>query len=255
VRDQEKARQVFGETLEILEGSALSKDAIRAAMEGCDAVHINLTQDAELSAMQHTIDSAQGTGLKRITYVSATTVREENRWFHVVDVKLRTEEILCGGGIPWVVFCPTWVMETLNNFIHGAKATIITGRNPPALHFFAAQDFGRMVAASYADDRALGNRLFVHGPEAISLPEALSRFYRACHPELKVMSLKLWQAQLIAKLTGREGLKYVTSLIDYFDKVGELGDPGQADALFGPPSITLDEWFTMPRDDERGLPH
>jgi len=255
VRDQAKARRVFGDTVEIVEGSAMSKDALRTAMEGCNAVHVNLTQDVEFTAMQHAIDAAGGTELRRVTYVSATTAREENRWFPVVDVKMRTEEILHGSGIPWVVFCPTWVMETLQNFIHGAKGTVIVGRNPPALHFFAAEDFGRMVAASYADDRALGKRLFVHGPEAITLPEALIRFYRARHAELKIMTLRLWQAKLIAKLTGREGLTYVTRLIDYFDRVGELGDPSEANAMFGPPSITLDEWFTLPQNAERGLPH
>jgi hypothetical protein len=57
--------------------------------------------------------------------------------------------------------------------------------------------------------------------------------------------MKLWQAQLIAKLTGREELANATRLIAYFDKVGELGDPAEANALFGAPSITLDEWFEM----------
>ena len=254
-RDAENARRILGSTAEILEGSALRKDDVVRAMGGCDAVHINLTQDAEYLAMQHVVDLAPASGLERITYVSATTAREENRWFEVVDVKLRTEEILGSSGIPWVVFCPTWVMETLPNFIHGTRATIISGRHPPKLHFFAAQDFGRMVAASYADDRALGKRLFIHGPEGTTLPEALIRFYRACHPQLKVMSLKLWQARVIAKLTGRKGLTYVTRLIDYFDKVGELGDPREANSLFGAPSITLDTWFTMPREDVRGLSH
>jgi hypothetical protein len=69
-----------------------------------------------------------------------------------------------------------------------------------------------MVAASY-DERSLGKRLFIHGPEGISLHNALERFVNACHPELKVMRMKLWQAQLIAKLTRREGLGFITRLI------------------------------------------
>jgi hypothetical protein len=146
-------------------------------------------------------------------------------------------------------------METLENFVHGTRGTVIVGRNPPSLHFFAAADFGRMVAESYADDRAVGRRLFVHGPEGITLPDALERFYAACHPHLKLMRLKLWQAALVARLTGRAGLKYVTRLIDYFDQVGELGDPGEANALLGAPSITLDAWFALPHDKPRGVPH
>jgi hypothetical protein len=132
---------------------------------------------------------------------------------------------------------------------------VIVGSNAPELHFFAAADFGLMVAASYDDDRALGKRLFVHGPEGITLHDAIERFVKACHPQLEVMRMKPWQALLIAKLTGRDGLAYVARLVKYFDKVGELGDPSEANALFGAPSITLDAWFKMPTDSHRGLPH
>jgi len=187
VRSVAKAHQMFGDRVEIVEGSALSKHDIQAALAGCDAVHINLTQQAELTAMQHVIDLAPDNGLERVTYVSATTASEENRWFDVVDVKMRIEAILHRSGIASIVFCPTWVMETLQNFIHGNRAIAIIGKNAPELHFFAAADFGRMVAASYDDDRALGKRLFVHGPEGITLHHALERFVSACHPRVKMM--------------------------------------------------------------------
>jgi hypothetical protein len=146
-------------------------------------------------------------------------------------------------------------MESLHNFIHGDQAVLIMGKNPPALHFFAAADFGQMVAASYEYDCALGKRLFVHGPEGITLPDALERFVNAFHPELKIMRMKLWQAQLAAKLTRREGLTYIASLIAYFDKVGELGNPTEANGLYGMPSTTLDEWFKTSKENLKGLPH
>jgi uncharacterized protein YbjT (DUF2867 family) len=255
VRSPDKARQMFGDTVRISEGSALNQDDIGAAMAGCDAVHVNLTQDAELTAMQHVVDLAPERPLARITYVSATTARKENRWFDVVDVKMRTEEILRGSGLPYVIFCPTWVMETLHNFVHGDRVAVILGKNPPKLHFFAAADFGRMVAASYTSERALGKRLFIHGPDGITLPDALECFVRMCHPKLKVTRMKLWQARLLAQLTGREGLRYVTRLIGYFDKVGELGDPAEANALLGPPTTTLEAWCKMPHNGGTGLPH
>lgn len=255
VRNGERARQVLGEAVEIVQGSALKRDDVQKAMSGCEAVHINLTQAAELTAMQHVVASAARSDIDRVSYVSATTACQENRWFEVVDVKMRTEEVLRGSGIPNVIFRPTWVMETLNNFVHGNRATVIIGRNPPRLHFFAAADFGQMVATSYADDRALGKILFVHGPEGVTLPEALERFHAACHPDLRVMRMKLWQARLMARITGREGLTYVTNLIAYFDKVGELGDPTEANALLGAPSTMLDEWFAMPHGKLQGLPH
>ncbi len=245
VRNSEKARQMLGDEIEIVKGDALNRETIQAAVVGCDAVHLNLPQASELTAMQHVVDLGKTTGFERITYISATTVCEANRWFDLVDVKMRTEALLRSSGIANTVFCPTWAMETLHNFIRGNRAVVIISQNPPPLHFVAAADLGRMVAASYEDNRALGKRLFVHGPESLTLPDAFKRFVSACYPGLKIVRLKLWQAQLIAKLIGREELSDATRLIAYFDKVGELGDPAEANALFGAPSATLDQWVEM----------
>jgi uncharacterized protein YbjT (DUF2867 family) len=244
-RDPEKARQMFGNDIEIVKGNALNRENIQAAMPGCEAVHLSLPQISELTAMQHLTDLGKTIGLERITYISATTACEANRWYDLIDVKMRTENVLRSSGIANTIFCPTWAMETLHNFIRGNRAVAIVSKNPPLLHFFAAADLGRMVAASYEDDRAFGKRLFLHGPESMTLPDAFKRFVNACYPGQKITRMKLWQAQWIAKLTGRAELADATRLIAYFDRVGELGDPSEANALLGAPSITLDEWFRM----------
>jgi uncharacterized protein YbjT (DUF2867 family) len=253
-RSVEKKLTMFGDAVDIVEGTATNRDDIRMALAGCDAVHINLTPATEYAAMQHVIELAEGQ-LKRITYVSATTLSEENRWFDRVDVKMRTEELLRNSGIQHAIYCPTWVMETLHNFIKGSWAVVVLGDNPPALHFFAAADFGRIVAASYGDDRVLGKRLYVYGPEAITLSDAIERFAAACYPEVSVMRWKLWQARLVAKLMRNETLAEVTELIAYLDVAGEHGDPSESNALFGAPAITLHEWFKMPKDSRTGMPH
>jgi len=245
VRNIDKARRMFGNKMEIIRGDVLNRANIQTAISDCAAVHINLPQDSELIAMQHLTETGKNGKLERITYVSATTVCEANRWFEMIDVKMQTETVLRSSGIASTVFCPTWAMETLHNLIRGDRAVIIIGRNPPPLHFVAAADFGRVVAASYDDDRALGKRLFIHGPEAVTLPDAFERFVKACYSGYKVMRMKLWQAQLLAKLTGRAELNYITRLIAYFDRVGELGDPEEANVLFGAPAITLNKWFKM----------
>ena len=108
--------------------------------------------------------------------MSATTLSEELRWFDRVDIKMRTEELLRQSGLPHVIFRPTWVMETLHNFIRGKWAIVLLGKNPPPLHFFAAADFGRIVASSFEDDQGLGKALYVYGPEAIRLSVATERF-------------------------------------------------------------------------------
>ena len=254
-RSPEEAHNAFGDTVEIVEGSATNIDDVRSAMVGCDAVHINLTPATEYTATSLVIEVADGR-LGRLGYVSATTLSEENRWFYRTDIKMRTEELVRGSGLPYAIFCPTWVMETLQNFIRSNRWAIsVDGKNPPALHFFAAADFGRMVAASYEDDRALGKRLYVYGPDGVTIGDAMDRFAAACYPNARVIHLKVWQARLLAKLMRSEELAEVAELVDYLDVAGEHGEPALANELYGAPAITLDDWFEMPRDDRGGFAH
>ena len=254
-RSAEKAHTMFGNAVEIAEGSATNVDDVRTAMRGCDAVHINLTPATEYTATSHVVEVAHGQ-LDRLGYVSATTLSEEKRWFYRTDVKMRTEELVRDSGLPYAIYCPTWVMETLQNFVRGGKwAIVVDGENPPPLHFFAAADFGRMVAASYEDDRALGQRLYIYGPEGITLSDATDRFAAACYPGARVVHLKVWQARLLAKVIRNEELAEVSELIDYLDTAGEHGEPALANELYGAPAITLEDWFEMPRDERGGFAH
>jgi uncharacterized protein YbjT (DUF2867 family) len=245
-RSGEKARSMFGRGVEVVEGDSTSRADLKKAMAECDAVHVSLPTASELSAVENLVDlveAGDGPSLERVSYISGTSVRPENRWFDVVDVKMRAEELLQRSGIPYTVFCPTWVMEALPNFVRPERAVVIEGKAPPRLHFFAASDFGRMVAASYDDDRSLGKRLFIHGPNSMTLPEAIRSFHQASFPEVKLRRLRPWQARIVAKLTGNPSLEAVASLIAYFDRTQEHGDPTEANTLLGKPTVTLEEWI------------
>lgn len=50
---------------------------------------------------------------------------------------------------------------------------MVRGKNEPGLHWFAAADLGRTVAASFDDARGLGTRLYVYGPEVVTISAAM----------------------------------------------------------------------------------
>jgi len=259
-RNAEKAQRMFGPEIEVVEGDSTDRSRIGEALDGCDAVHVSLPAESELLAVSHIVELARGASvqglaregsaqkLARISYVSGTSIREENRWFEVVDVKMRAEEALRRSGVPHTVFCPTWVMEVLPNFVRPERAVVIEGKNPPGFHFFAAADFGRMVANSYRDDRAIGKRLFIHGPESVTLPEAVRRFHEGCRPQVRLTRMRPWQAKLLAALTRNKSLGAVARLIAYFDTTEEHGDPTEANQLLGAPTTTLEEWIQGRKD-------
>lgn len=47
-------------------------------------------------------------------------------------------------------------------------------------------------------------------------------------------------------------MKFGADLAAYFDRVGELGDPSEANDLLGAPTTTLDDWLEQKRQSRFG---
>jgi len=50
-------------------------------------------------------------------------------------------------------------------------------------------------------------------------------------------------ARFLGVVTRNPMLRFAGELMAYFDRVGELGDPSEADRLLGAPTTTLDTWI------------
>ncbi len=240
-RDIEKARTNLDDSIEIVEGDATDKDSLEKALHDCTGVHISLGNEAELPAAQQV--AAQAHNLERITYTSGATVSEANRWFPMVDAKFRAEAAIRDSGVPYTIFCPTWFMEMLPMFIQRGRATII-GKHKTPYHWVAANDFAKMVSASYQSQEAANKRFYVHGPEAILMKTALQQTCTVLAPEVtSVTVMPLWLAAVIGRLTGNEMLRYAAKLMGYFTQAGEGGDPSEANRILSAPTTTLAVWL------------
>jgi uncharacterized protein YbjT (DUF2867 family) len=74
--------------------------------------------------------------------------------------------------VPSTIFRPTYFMETLPRQVRGSQAVVL-GRQPHPFHLVAVADFARMVSRALAAPASAGQRLDVHGPEALTIAEAL----------------------------------------------------------------------------------
>jgi uncharacterized protein YbjT (DUF2867 family) len=251
-RHVSRARASFPEPLELVEGDALSRDDVEKALTGCDAVHISIDHDREDECVASVVEVARSQETRRITYVSGTTVCEENRWFPLVDRKLKSEEAIRTSGIGYTVFCPGWFMEMLSRFVRDGRA-IVFGKPSRRWHFVAVQDLARMVVESYERPEAINKRFYVHGPQALTLGEALPTYCQALQPEIKTFrSTPYWLLGLIAWVSRNESLRRGVEMVAYLEKVGERGDPTEANAILGAPQVTLEQWLCMRKTVDRG---
>ena len=89
VRDKDKAKKMFDESFEIIVGDLKNINSLEKSMNGCFGVHINLSGEVEQLGVENI---ASGKGLERITYISGTSVSEENTWFPLVKQKFFAEK-------------------------------------------------------------------------------------------------------------------------------------------------------------------
>lgn len=134
-------------------------------------------------------------------------------------------------------------MNILPRFVNQGRASVL-GKQPHPYHWVAADDIAGIVSTAYGFGEAANQRLIVHGPEAISMHEALRRYCAVFHPDIKdVSSMPFWLVKLLAIVTGNQELKGAGELMSYFEKVGEGRNLSEANGVLGAPPMTLDIWL------------
>jgi uncharacterized protein YbjT (DUF2867 family) len=217
--------------------------SLEKAMNGCYGVHISVGGDVDQLSAENVSALTPKLGVKRITYISGATVAEKNRWFPMVAQKLEAEKVIRKCGVAYTIFCPTWPMEQIARFARNGKPSLM-GKQPLPVHFFAAVDLARMVSKAYQLEDAKNKRLYVYGPEAMTMKTALERYCAVFHPGVeKISIMPIWLAKSLGMLTGNKMLKFASSLMGYFDKTPETGDPIEANQILGAPATTLDSWM------------
>lgn len=236
------SQSMFDKEYEIVRGDVFNLEDLDRAMDGCDAVHISLSNLNEASAAYVIIDIAMQKEIKLISTVSGCTVAEENRWFRMIENKYQAEQAIIKSGIPYMIFRPTWFFESLDLMIRDGKAMII-GRQPNPSHWVAADDFARMVATAYKKPQARNKTFYVFGPEQFVMKDLLEKYCRMHYPGIKkVSAIPIWMIKTIANLTANKGLKDAASLFAYFEKADERGNPDETNVLLGKPEITFEKW-------------
>jgi uncharacterized protein YbjT (DUF2867 family) len=241
-RDRRKASQIFDASFEIVAGDPLDSQCLELATEDCDGAHISLPTENEQQVAEMVARVASRRGVQRISYISGATVAEEHRWYSMINRKFLAEKALHDSGMPYTIFCPTWVMEGLALFVRQGRAMVL-GQQPCPYHWIAADDIAQMVAAAYRSEEAANKRFILWGPEQIRLPEALKRYCAVVHPDIKVSAMPLWLVNLLAIVMRQEGFKAAGEMMAYFDKVGEKGAPADDIRILGKPATTLDQWL------------
>ena len=248
-RNPEKAGKLLGDGYEIVKGDVDNAAALRAALTGVDGVHISLKggpTEADFDRMDHLAvrdiaQAAKELGVGRVTLISAYAVSEEKADTPESRSKLKGEAALKSSGVPYTIFRASWFMETLPIFVQGKSISLIGNQIHP-LHWIAAEDYARMVSKSYQTDESLNKELYIFGPEAYTMGEAMKIYASIAAPDLKVSPVSTKMLAILGALTFNTEWKSMATLMEHYERHGEDGSPEEANRLLGKPTTTLMEW-------------
>jgi uncharacterized protein YbjT (DUF2867 family) len=190
-----------------------------------------------------------------VSYLSGASVFAENCWFPDTKARVEAEAALRAGSVPFTIFKANFLMETLQRFVRGPVA-IVPGDQPNRYHWVAADDLARMVSRAYALPEAANKDFFIFGPEAYTMREALEVYCRVLHPRAWIVQPPLWLLSAFAWLFRRTELRDALPFFRYLQKAPFTGDPTEANALLGSPTIRLEQWCQSQRraTAETGVP-
>ena len=247
VRNPEKAKKLLGDGYELFQGDVDNLDSIRTALTGVDGVHISLKggpTEADFERMDHfavrdIANIAKEKNVGRVTLIAAYASGEKKADTPESRSKVRGEAALKSSGVPYTIFRCSWFMETLPLFVQGKSISLI-GKQIHPLHWIAVEDYARMVSKSYQTDETLNKELYIFGPEAFTMGEAMKIY--ADHAGIKVAPMSTTMLSVLGTLTFNTEWKGMSVLMKHYENWGEDGSPEEANRLLGTPRITLKEW-------------
>ena len=98
-----------------------------------------------------------------------------------------------------------------------------------------------------ARSAAANRELYVQGPEALTIAAGLRLYCTLVEPGKRVLSLPLPLMALVDRLVLRGKLRDTLDLMRVIQRVGERGDPTEANRLLGAPATTLRQWCEQRR--------
>lgn len=260
-RNPEKAQRNLGDGYEIIKGDVDDLTSLRTAVTGVDGVHISLKggpTEKDFDRMDHlaTRDIAQAakdTGVGRVTILSSYAVSAEKADTPESRAKFKGEQALKASGVPYTIFRATWFMETLPLFVQGKTISLIGNQIHP-LHWIAAQDYAQMVSKSYQTTETLNKELYIFGPEAYTMGEAMKIYIENAAPGIKLSPVSTKMLSILGMLSFNTEWKSTANLMGHYERYGEDGSPDEANRLLGTPRVTLKEWCASRLRLEKELP-
>ncbi len=237
----------------IIKGDIFNEDDLRRALQGQDAVYLNLSTApdkrkhsmlTEREGIKNLIRIAQESGIGRIVFLSSLVKDYNNtNGFHwwLFDVKQAAVEMIKNSGIPYTIFYPSSFMENLDKLMLKGSRIMLAGNSRSPMYFIAAADYAKQVARSFQLLTDENREYAIQGKQAYTWDEAAAIFiqnYQGKH--LKKVKAPLGMMKTLGYIS--PAMNYTYLILSALNNYPERFESEETWRELGEPQISLEEY-------------
>ena len=248
-RDKQKARKKLDENYDFFEGDVLDKNTLVGLFKDIDGVYVHLNDFDEstlyktfVEGVGNIVELAKFHKVNRFIFRSASIVREQNKWFPSVAARLESEKLIRNSKLEYTILKPGYFMEVLKFFLRGNQASII-GEGKNRYNWLSGDEYADEVIKVYNNKSYTGETLYLFGPEALRLEEALQKYCNVLKPNARFNSLTHDMMWSISRFSNNKKMGFMADFIKFMDSSSDnFEEAGKNDNVLMLAS-TIDQWL------------
>lgn len=232
VRNTEKAKQIFGSSIRLVEGNLTDISSIKQFLDGQDGLYLNLSIEqtsgkndfqAERNGLNNILEAVKSSTIKRIGYLSSLVHLYQGQngfdWW-AFDIKRKAVTKIKSSGIAYSIFYPSTFMESFDKGAYRQGNNIaLAGISEYKMYLISGSDYGKQVAKAFQLDNK-NNEYIVQGQDGYTADEA-AKFYvdNFTKRKVKIIKAPLGILKFLGKFTNK--FNYGANIIEALNKYPE----------------------------------
>jgi hypothetical protein len=202
VRNAEKAKKLFGTSVQIFKGDLSDIDSIGQFLHGQDQLYLNLSVEPdsgkndfqpEREGLDNILQAIKNSSIKRIAYLSSLVhfyQGQNNFNWWVFDIKKKAVEKIKSSGVAYSIFYPSMFMECFDKGAYRQGNNImLAGTSKYKMFLIAGNDYGKQVVNAHL--MVSGNHEYIIQGQEGYIADDAAKFYIDNYHKTKVKIMKM----------------------------------------------------------------
>ena len=247
VLDEERARKQLPEEVALFAGNVEKPGALQEVLARADTAIIIMPLSIgerdgfvpERDGTRNIVEALPDIRTVELIKLSEIGAGSDPSFFDL-QCKAEAEDTIRSSGHPFVLFRPTWFMESWPEQLYTGSEFMVVGSSRRRIHWVALSDMARWMSRAVSGfDRVRGKTLTVQGRDGLTFEEAATIMSEATH--LQLLHLPVDGVVPPGSPPGLQ--RTLHELFRYYDQYNEEFEASELWQLLGAPENNFDQFM------------